>query len=423
MKKYLATVIMLMSAGAACAQVEVLANGTVNINDPSTTPAIVNIEGIYMNLKGTRNSTVLSPSSLGPVLEGQNNSNGSGWATGIRGVSFAHEGAYDCGVYGLATEGGVYKNFGVIGGLYSSGVKGAGIFGTKGWHDLTINTFSKGYAGYFDGDVHVQGNLTCSGTITGGVLLSSAPPSGDANFGQRSDTSSDALSTASNLSGLKLLTYHHPVPEKTESRKLTDEDFTGEDFAGMDLQQIEAIKKNLMEAEESEDIMGNQVLTKQHYGLDAEQLSEVYPDLVYENEDGTKSINYVEMVPLLVQSINELSKELAEIKGTSAKKAKSQTTTIEDTVEDIDQVRMDQNKPNPFSESTVIKLNIPKDTKTATILIYDLSGKQVKSIPVTERGKTDITVYASDLTAGMYIYSLVVDGQVKVSRRMMVSEV
>ena len=54
--------------------------------------------------------------------------------------------------------------------------------------------------------------------------------------------------------------------------------------------------------------------------------------------------------------------------------------------------------------------------------IYDLSGKQVKSIPVTERGKTDITVYASDLTAGMYIYSLVVDGQVNVTRRMMVTK-
>ena len=83
---------------------------------------------------------------------------------------------------------------------------------------------------------------------------------------------------------------------------------------------------------------------------------------------------------------------------------------------------MEQNKPNPFSESTVINLNIPKDTKTATILIYDLSGKQVKNIPVTERGKTDITVYARGLTAGMYIYNLLVDGQVKVTRRMIVSK-
>ena len=272
--------------------------------------------------------------------------------------------------------------------------------------------------------MHVQGNLTCSGTITGSVLLSSAPPSGDTTE-QRSDPSSDALSTAANLSGLELLTYHHPVPEKTESRKLTDEDFTGEDFAGMDPKQVEAIKKNLMEAEESVDIMGNQVLTKQHYGLDAEQLSVVYPDLVYENEDGTKSINYVEMVPLLVQAIKELSSELAELKGTSSKKvkAKKETTTMEESTAEVDMVRMDQNKPNPFSESTVIKLNIPKDTKAATILIYDLSGKQVKSIPISERGKTDITVYASDLTPGMYIYNLVVDGQVKVTRKMIVSEV
>ena len=50
------------------------------------------------------------------------------------------------------------------------------------------------------------------------------------------------------------------------------------------------------------------------------------------------------------------------------------------------------------------------------------SGKQIQSLPVTERGETDITVYASGLSAGMYIYTLVVDGQVKVTRKMMVTE-
>ena len=44
-----------------------------------------------------------------------------------------------------------------------------------------------------------------------------------------------------------------------------------------------------------------------------------------------------------------------------------------------------------------------------------------ESIPVTERGKTDITVYASDLTAGMYIYTLVVDGKVAMTRRLIVT--
>ena len=132
------------------------------------------------------------------------------------------------------------------------------------------------------------------------------------------------------------------------------------------------------------------------------------------------------MVPLLVQSINELSQKINELEnGTSAKKAKSKakTTVVEETASEVDMVRMDQNKPNPFSESTVITLNIPKDTNTANIFIYDMSGKQVKAIPVSERGETNITVYASDLTAGMYIYTLVVDGKVKVTRRMIVSEV
>jgi hypothetical protein len=91
-------------------------------------------------------------------------------------------------------------------------------------------------------------------------------------------------------------------------------------------------------------------------------------------------------------------------------------------VEDIDQVRMDQNKPNPFNGSTVIALNVPETVKQANIFIYDLSGKQIQSLPVTERGETDITVYASGLSAGMYVYTLVVDGQVKVTRRMIVSE-
>ena len=127
------------------------------------------------------------------------------------------------------------------------------------------------------------------------------------------------------------------------------------------------------------------------------------------------------MVPLLVQSIKELSAKVAELEGAASKKVKAQPTAIEENASDIDMVRMDQNKPNPFSESTVIALNIPTDTQTATIFIYDMSGKQVKSIPVSECGETNIIVYAADLTVGMYIYTLVVDGKVAVTRRMIVT--
>ena len=66
-------------------------------------------------------------------------------------------------------------------------------------------------------------------------------------------------------------------------------------------------------------------------------------------------------------------------------------------------------------------MNIPEGTQKASIFIYDMGGKQVKAIPVNEQGETNITVYASDLSAGMYIYTLVVDGKVMITRKMVVT--
>lgn len=160
-----------------------------------------------------------------------------------------------------------------------------------------------------------------------------------------------------------------------------------------------------------------------HYGVDAEQLKAVFPELVTEDQQGEYHVNYSEMVPLLLQSIRELSARVEELEGKKdvvvQKKAKSKAMSIESEGTDI--VRMSQNSPNPFSESSVITLNIPQNTKNATIYIYDLSGKQIKSIAVNERGETNVTVYATDLSAGMFVYSLVVDGNVAVTRRMMVT--
>lgn len=73
-----------------------------------------------------------------------------------------------------------------------------------------------------------------------------------------------------------------------------------------------------------------------HYGLSVEQLENEFPELVIEDKFGKKYINYVEMVPLLVQSIKELSTEVTMLKQQlgiekTSKKAKQQTTTIEKT--------------------------------------------------------------------------------------------
>ena len=306
-----------------------------------------------------------------------------------------------------------YTSIGIMGGRFFGSyipTNFAGVYGSEtGMFPYFYNS-SGTYAGYFYGKV----------LVTNGIYATVLSPSASSSSSQNGTTTllSDRGESVTNKLGkvqaLQFLRY-----EPTEETKLTRGIPTDKEIDNMSPAELDSAVKAIGPIEP------DRYLSPVQYGLNAEQLKAVYPELVYEDANGNVSINYVEMVPLLVQSINELSAKVAELEGKASKKAKAQTdaTIIEDNVPDVDMVRMDQNKPNPFSESTVIALNIPTDAQTAGIFIYDMSGKQVKSIPVTERGETNITVYAADLTAGMYIYTLVVDGKVAVTRRMIVSEI
>ena len=290
----------------------------------------------------------------------------------------------------------------------SSNMNFAGVYGSETTSFLSFSNYPGTYAGFFRGKVRVTNGIYAT------VLSPSANPSpsgqnGTSILSERGESVTDKLSQ---VQAVQFLRYD-PTQEASTSRASLE----GIDTDNMTPEELDSL------AETMGDIEPEHYLSPVQYGLDADQLKEVYPELVYEDANGNVSINYVEMVPLLVQSIKELSARVAELEGTSPRTAKTPTdaTAIEESVADIDMVRMDQNKPNPFSESTVIALNIPRETQSASIFIYDMSGKQVQSFNVSERGETNITVYAADLAAGMYIYTLVVDGTVAVTRRMIVT--
>lgn len=397
MKKKLFLAAMLFYVSNSFAQVIVDSLGHVRIESPDTTTSVLrigstNISGAGIGCTYTGKYGMLinhiginGYPAYGMSISSQTTTNTN---YGIRSIA-SHSGGSSPYAYGVMGLAGLSENsIGIYGGG-SSGMNSvtnfAGIYGTPASGGNTSFSYPGKYAGYFNG------KLLATGTIYGSV---------------------SSLSNALNRSSSATTLIQDDDEESVISRLCQVQNIL---FSINDLD--EEAEKNSLEKD--------LIYSKVHHGLDAEQLAEIYPELVEKDKKGNYWVNYIELVPILVKGINELSEELAELKGTSSKKAKTKNeiTSIEDTSSEVDIVRMDQNKPNPFSESTVIKLNIPKDTKTATIFIYDLSGKQVKAIPVNERGKTDITVYASDLTAGMYIYNLVVGGQIKVTRRMIVSEV
>ncbi|MDY0217193.1 MAG: tail fiber domain-containing protein [Bacteroidales bacterium] len=83
-----------------------------------------------------------------------------------------------------------------------------------------------------------------------------------------------------------------------------------------------------------------------------------------------------------------------------------------------DAIVLEQNVPNPFAEKTTINYNIPEGISFAHIIFSNNYGKIIKTVDITSSGQGSIIVYASNLSSGIYNYSLIVDGKVIETKRM-----
>ncbi len=158
------------------------------------------------------------------------------------------------------------------------------------------------------------------------------------------------------------------------------------------------------------------------YGLIAQEVKELYPDLVSEDKDGILGINYDGFIPLLIEALKEQRLEIENLKSSSSNlKSSSLNTDILESSLKKDAV-LYQNTPNPFTENTEIKYFLAEDVKSATLYIYNMQGNQVKSISLYNRGEAIETIFGSELQAGMYIYALIADGKEVSSKRMILTD-
>ena len=314
---------------------------------------------------------------------------------GLRGDGIT---GYNCtGVLGSAGSGS--RSIGVLGTIAYTSI-GAGVYGTiygDGGSALTYGT----YAGYFNGNVRVTGNVTATTALQGALLGEASSSSGNA-------LSLRSGSIASSLSGLSVTTYQKERPEMPE--------ITDNIFDDIDIDSLHRCEKP------EPDVIDEQFYDKNHYALDADRLEETFPDLVYVRKDGTKAINYMEMIPLLVQSINELNAEIEVLKGQTSEGAAGKTrstTEIQGSLKS--QNKLYQNTPNPFKEQTVIRFSLADDVQNAAICIFDMTGKTIKKLPITS-GMKSVSIGGYELGEGMFLYSLVVNGQEIDTKRMIISK-
>jgi Concanavalin A-like lectin/glucanases superfamily/Chaperone of endosialidase len=166
----------------------------------------------------------------------------------------------------------------------------------------------------------------------------------------------------------------------------------------------------------TEDFKNRGFDNRQQIGLMAQELKEVFPELVNEDSKGYLAVNYQGMIPVLLQGLKEQQQQINELKalvnslaGNTGNK-QSSTTAIPINLSDKNAVVLNQNVPNPFAESTVITYNIPHNFSKAQIIFSTNEGKVVKAVDITEKSGS-LNVFANDLSNGIYQYSLVVDGK------------
>ena len=299
------------------------------------------------------------------------------------------------GVWGEASGGS--ENFGVIPPLTS----GAGIFGTD--EGGPAPSFSGIYGGYIYDDLYVDGQVitTCGFYNTSDMRLKENVTL------MRDKEEAEGASALDNLQRLEVLEYNLKRPSQIRSEEEGD-------------------NREMTEKAKS-------LARKRHFGISAQELQSVYPQLIEESQEGYLMVNYVELVPVLIRSIQELKVELDELKGKDAaddtgaapvparsRGSQHGTAAIDGTPSKTHAV-LYQNTPNPFALQTEIRFSLPDNAPQAFIYIFDMQGKMQKQIPV-DTSQQSVTINGYELSAGIYLYSLVVGGQEIDTKRMILSK-
>ncbi len=80
-----------------------------------------------------------------------------------------------------------------------------------------------------------------------------------------------------------------------------------------------------------------------------------------------------------------------------------------------------QNVPNPAINETIIPLFMPSNPEKAVLELRNVeAGTLVKTVPISEIGKTNIKINLDNLAAGVYFYTLVIDGKRFETKKMVV---
>ena len=182
-------------------------------------------------------------------------------------------------------------------------------------------------------------------------------------------------------------------------------------------------------------------------GFIAQDLEVYFPDVVKTSAKGFKSIAYSRLTAILVGAIQEqqvlieknkadfqtqmlaleqekqeLKNRLTKLENLVAQILENQSSNASTQNISLQKYTLGQNHPNPFDENTTIAYEIPEAVQNAFLQITSSKGEILKTIPLNTKGKGQVILESKTLTAGIYYYSLILDGVIKASQQMVLTK-
>lgn len=156
---------------------------------------------------------------------------------------------------------------------------------------------------------------------------------------------------------------------------------------------------------------------KQNFGFLSQQIRDLFPEskIPAEDPNGYILLDYNQLLPIAVASIQTQQNMIDSLKFEMANLKLLLNSGNLNGLANTDYMLssrsiLNQNAPNPFSESTELKFSIQEQNfRNALIVIFDLNGFLIKTYDIQNSGDGSIKINGNELKAGMYIYTLIIN--------------
>jgi hypothetical protein len=377
---------------------------------------------------------------------------GSGGSYGVSGYCTSTSSGF--GIYGSATDNAT-----------GTGVYGQGYYGVKaisntaygvdgtGWfvgvvgHGSNSNSFSYGTEGYgvYQGGYFTGGHIGVQGY---------ASTSSSSNYGVYGSGNGSAY--AGYFSGTVFATTYTGSDRKL--KKNVEDVSTALDI-------IKQLHPKVYEFRQDGSYQYMHLPQGKHYGLIAQELEQVLPNLVKDTRFDTrvelqaeakakangdpnirtavpqgevidfKAVNYTELIPIIVKAMQEQQTQMQQL----IKENDEKDMQISDLRNEVKELRslivkdgsipspvssvgyIKQNTPNPFTNNSVIAYYVPRNAGPAQIKITDVKGSVIKTF-IAAKGEGQINIRHSELSAGTYNYTLYVNNKIVDTKQMVIAK-